>query len=81
MRRETLDAQEIGVRHETIDAPKVRRETRDVRRVSSLTSNVSRPRPMAEGHRKRKVPQKAELFKGQSFLFFNRRIVSKKVCN
>ena len=38
MRRETTAAQEIGARRETLDASEARRETRDVRRVSSLSS-------------------------------------------
>lgn len=38
MRRETTDAQEIGARRETLDAPEARRETRNIRRVSSLSS-------------------------------------------
>ena len=38
MRRETIDMQGVGVRRETIDASEARRETRDVRRGSSLSS-------------------------------------------
>lgn len=38
MRRKATDAQEIGARRETLDASEARRETRDVRRVSSLSS-------------------------------------------
>jgi len=38
MRRKTTDAQKVGARRETLDAPEARREARDVRRVSSLSS-------------------------------------------
>ena len=40
MRRETAGAQKGSARHETIDAQEARRETRDVRRVSSLSSRI-----------------------------------------
>ena len=38
MRREAAGAQKGSARHETIDASEARHETRDVRRVSSLSS-------------------------------------------
>ena len=38
MRRETVGAARLGARRGTIDAQEVRRETRDVRHVSSLSS-------------------------------------------
>ena len=38
MRRKATDALGLGARHETIDASEARRETRDIRRVSSLSS-------------------------------------------
>ena len=38
MRRKTTDAQKVGARSEMLDASEARRETRDVRRVSSLSS-------------------------------------------
>ena len=38
MRHEAIDVRMMGAIHETIDAPEARRETRDIRRVSSLSS-------------------------------------------
>jgi len=38
MRRKVTDAQKVGARRETLDASEARRETRDIRRVSSLSS-------------------------------------------
>lgn len=40
MRCETAGAQKGGARRGTIDAQEVRRETRDVRHVSSLSSRI-----------------------------------------
>lgn len=40
MRRETAGATRLGARRGTIDAQEVRRETRDVRHVSSLSSRI-----------------------------------------
>lgn len=38
MRRKATDAQKVGARRETLDASEARRETRNIRRVSSLSS-------------------------------------------
>ena len=38
MRHEAIDVRMMGAIHETIDEPEARRETRDIRRVSSLSS-------------------------------------------
>ena len=40
MRLETIDMQGVGVRRETLDASEARRETRDDRRVSCLSSHA-----------------------------------------
>lgn len=40
MRREAAGTTRLGARRETLDASEARRETRDVRRVSSLSSRI-----------------------------------------
>lgn len=67
MRRKTTDAQKGGARRETLDASEARHETRDVRRVSSLSSCtlVSRltshaPAPWPKAIASARCPKKLE---------------------